>query len=271
MSHTGLSGNSLLQMASNPDEPRQPRRRLFLLYHELRASQARYSYVTDTAKFARHLELYSRLRESPSADVWPEITFDDGHSSNLELAAPLLQSHNLPARFFITVGWTGTKPGYMSWNDLQALHQAGFAIGAHGWTHTLLTHCSENELETELNRARLTLEDKLGTSITTMSLPGGRYNRRVLAACERAGYSEIYTSVPRAETLPLGSTVGRLNILGDMQPEWIARLFEPDGALLGSLGKQYSRKQAVKKLLGDRLYAKLWAMVNRQEAEDAAG
>ena len=120
----------------------------------------------------------------------------------LSLPLPILQSRGLTAQFFITVGWTGKKPGYMGWPELRALHESGQMIGAHGWSHTLLTHCSEKDLQTELSSARLTLEDKLGTSITTMSLPGGRYNRRVLAACQEAGYTQIYTSVPRAETLP---------------------------------------------------------------------
>src|SRR6185437_12879132 len=122
-----------------------------------------------------------------------------GHLSDYEHALPLLQARNLQARFFITVGWTGQKPGYMGWNELRSLHEAGQQIGAHGWTHTLLTHCSDKELATELGQARLTLEDKLGTAITTMSLPGGRYNRHVLAACEKQGYTQVYTSIPRSE------------------------------------------------------------------------
>jgi Polysaccharide deacetylase len=254
----------------------QPLRRLYLLYHELRSTGSRYSYVTDTGMFERHLNLCAQLRRQQGPHLWPEITFDDGHISNLELAAPILQSRGFTAQFFITVGWTAKKPGYMGWSDLQVLHAAGHAIGAHGWTHTLLTHCSDRELQTELNVARATLEDKLGISITSMSLPGGRYNRRVLSACQQAGYNTIYTSIPRAETLPLGTTFGRLNILGDMQPEWIERLFQPEDKLLADLGKQYRRKDAVKKLLGDRLYAKLWSIVNRKETdadggEDVAG
>jgi peptidoglycan/xylan/chitin deacetylase (PgdA/CDA1 family) len=261
---------STLRAESNPEGQTQGQSsRLFLLYHEVRSGDSEYSYITDSSMFDRHLDLYVRLRGSKG--VWPELTFDDGHISNLDVAAPLLQSHGLTARFFITVGWTGKKPGYMDWPELRLLHQAGHAIGAHGWTHTLLTHCSDQELQTELTQARLTLEDKLGTPITSMSLPGGRYNGRVLAACEQAGYSEIYTSIPRAESLPLGATVGRLNILGDMQPEWIARLFEPDSKLLDSLGKQYGRKETVKRLLGDKLYAKLWALVNRKEAGTDGG
>ena len=185
---------------------------------------------------------------------------------------PILQSQNLKAHFFITVGWTGHKRGYMGWSELRVLHQAGQAIGAHGWTHTLLTHCNDRDLQTELTGARLALEDGLGTSITTMSLPGGRYNRRVLTACEAAGYKMIFTSIPRAESTPLGPLIGRLNIRGDMELEWISNLFQPDSNILSGLERQYRLKTAAKAMLGDRLYERLWARLNRKESEtDAVG
>ena len=92
----------------------------------------------------------------------PEVTFDDGHISNFEYALPILQSQNLKAQFFITVGWSGRRPGYMGWTELRQMHEAGQSIGAHGWTHSLLTHCNEKDLNFELGNARLTLEDKLG-------------------------------------------------------------------------------------------------------------
>ena len=157
----------------------------------------------------------------------------------------------------------------MGWKELRALHQAGQHIGTHGWSHTLLTHCSARELHSELVDARLTLEDKLGTSITTMSLPGGRYNKRVLTACRQAGYTKIFTSIPKAETEPSGLTVGRLNIRGDMSLEWISQLFHPGSNVLSGLERQYQMKAAAKSLLGDRLYEKLWAILNRQESEGA--
>jgi hypothetical protein len=255
-----------LRVESIPEELTQtPLRRLFLLYHELRAGESRYSYVLEPGSFERHADLFVRMRKVESCGLWPEVTFDDGHMSNIELAAPILRSRGLTARFFITAGWTGKKPGYMGWAELRSLHEAGFSIGAHGWTHMLLTHCSDDELQIELSKSRLTLEEKLGASITTMSVPGGRTNRRVLDACAAAGYTQVYTSVPQAEKLPLGATVGRLNILGSMQPEWIAALFEPDGRTLARLGRQYRIKETAKKLLGDRLYAGIWALVNRKE------
>ena len=261
-----LSGKMPLRDESIPEEQAQrPLRRLFLLYHELRPGESRYSYAIESGMFERHVELFAQMREAENCGLWPEVTFDDGHRSDVEIAAPILLACGLTARFFITAGWTGTKKGYMGWAEVRSLHEAGHAIGAHGWSHKLLTHCSDGELQTELSKSRLTLEDKLGSSVVTMSLPGGRSNRRVLAACAAAGYTQVYTSIPRVESLPLGATVGRLNILGSMQPEWIARLFEPDGRVLSGLGRRYRMKEAAQKLLGDRLYARLWAMVNRRE------
>jgi hypothetical protein len=245
----------------------QSRGRLYLLYHELRPSRSNYSYIVETGDFERQIDLFLKLRESRQSELWPEVTFDDGHISNFEYALPILQSHAIKAWFFVTVGWMGRRPGYMGWQELRALHQAGQQIGAHGWTHTLLTHCSARRLHSELVDARLTLEDKLGTPITTMSLPGGRYNRRVLTACREAGYAQIFTSIPRAEPEPTVSTVGRLNIRGDMSLEWISKLFEPGNKVLLGLERQYQMKAAAKSLLGDRLYAKLWAIFNRQEPE----
>ena len=155
----------------------------------------------------------------------------------------------------------------MRWQELRELHQAGQVIGAHGWSHALLTHCNAKQLHSELLDARLTLEDKLGASITTMSLPGGRYNRHVLSACQEAGYTQIFTSIPRPETEPVGLTVGRLNIRAGMSLEWIAKLFQPGSNLLASLERQYQVKAAAKSLLGDRLYEKVSAILNRKETD----
>jgi peptidoglycan/xylan/chitin deacetylase (PgdA/CDA1 family) len=249
----------------------QPLESLYLLYHELRPSRSDYSYVVETGAFEKHVDLFLELRKRKGPGLLPQVTFDDGHSSNFELALPILQSRAIQARFFITVGWTDKKPGYMNWQQLRALQEAGQQIGAHGWTHTLLTHCNPSELQKELVDARLTLEDKLGTSITTMSLPGGRANQHILGACHDAGYTQVFTSIPKAEPQPAGPTVGRLNIRGDMTLEWLEKLFQPDSGVLSGLQRQHQIKATAKTLLGDRLYEKLWAILNRQEPETEAG
>jgi peptidoglycan/xylan/chitin deacetylase (PgdA/CDA1 family) len=245
--------------------------KLHFLYHELRPEPCDYSYVLQTNKFDTHLDLFLQMRRAGSPGLWPEITFDDGHISNFDYALPALTSRGLTARFFITVGWTEKKPGFMGWRELRSLHESGQLIGAHGWSHTLLTHCTPGDLDAELRKAKLVLEDKLGTSITTMSLPGGRYNRRVLAACRETGYTQVYTSMPRAEREPLGFTVGRLNIRGDVALDWIRKVLQPGSPELSNLERQYRIKAVAKTLLGDRLYEKLWALLNRKEPDGGDG
>ena len=248
----------------------RPPNRLHLLYHELRPGGSKYSYVLESNAFDRQMDLFVQMRRRENPGLWPEVTFDDGHISNYEYAMPALLSRGLIARFFITVGWTGMRPGYMGWPELRALHEFGQIIGAHGWSHTLLTHCAPDELDKELRGARLLLEEKLGASITTMSLPGGRYDKRVLAACRQAGYTQIFTSVPRAERTLSEFMVGRLNVRGDMTLEWIRNLLQPGSGTLRSLERQYAIKDAAKRLLGDRLYERLWGLLNRRERENGA-
>ena len=241
--------------------------RLFFLYHELRAEPSHYSYVLERHAFEQHLDLFVQARTLGDATFYPEITFDDGHVSNLELALPALAERSLTATFFLTVGWTATRAGYMDWTQVRALHAAGQPIGAHGWSHALLTHCDDQALKSELETPRLTLEDKLGTAITTMSLPGGRFNQRVLSACRAAGYDHIYTSQPQPEPPALPFLIGRLNLRNTTSLETLAQLLDSTSGALASLERKDKWKSALKKTLGDRLYSKLWATMNRQEPE----
>lgn len=238
---------------------------LHLLCHELRWRPCDYTYALDAKSFESHAELLLQMQKATHSSLRPEITFDDGHLSHYEYALPILASRGLTARFFITAGWTGKKSCYMGWAELRAMHASGQSIGAHGWSHLFLTRCSRKELDRELGRARGVLEDKLGTSITTMSLPGGRFDRRVLAACQEAGYTKVFSSLPRAEPEPSGFVVGRLNIRAGMSPEWVMKLLEPGSPVLATLERRDRIKSAARSLLGDRLYGRLWALSNRKE------
>ncbi|MDQ2833209.1 MAG: polysaccharide deacetylase family protein [Acidobacteriota bacterium] len=241
---------------------------LYILYHELRPEKSSYTYALDCEHFKTQVKLFAELRRTGNP-LGPEITFDDGHISNYEFALPILETQKLHAQFFITVGWTGRKAGYMAWEELRSMHKAGHLIGAHGWSHTLLTHCTKKELDLELKQARLALEDGLGIPITTMSLPGGRFNRHVLDACSAAGYTQIFTSVPRAERRPPGALVGRLNIRGDVSLAWLTRLFTPGDATLKNLERQERVKATARAALGDRMYSRIWALLNRQSLEQS--
>ena len=243
--------------------PRGGRGTLHLLYHELHPTPVNYAYALSKAEFARQLRLYSRLQRTKEDAIFPAVTFDDGHISNYEYALPELALAGITAHFFITAGWAAQRANYMNWSQLRELNAAGHCIGAHGWSHTLLTHCTAQQLQRELGDARLLLEDKLGISIRTMSLPGGRSSAEVLAACTRAGYTQVFTSVPRVETAKTPALVGRLNLRSDATAVWLENLLTSNDGSLTKMERQYRLKQAAQRALGDALYGKLWAVLNR--------
>ena len=241
--------------------------RLHLLYHELREQPGSYTYSLSCSEFDEQLTLFSQLQAQEKGSLRPEITFDDGHLSNFEHALPLLAHHGLRAKFFLTAGWIGSRPGYMDWNQVRQLHHAGHRIGAHGMTHTLLTRCDGQQLERELVDSRRRIEDELGSPVTTMSLPGGRHNRRVIAACREAGYKEVFTSIPRAEKLPGGALIGRINVRAGMTVTWLEELLQPGSEILSRLHRQYQLKEIAKATLGDRVYGAMWSLLNHEETE----
>lgn len=244
---------------------------LHFLYHELRPVRSRYSYVIACQEFEAHCELFAQLqRHTKQGWLRPEITFDDGHLSDAQYALPVLERYGLKATFFITAGWTGTRPEFMTFAELRELHAAGHTIGAHGLTHKLLTACSDQELVTELSTSRQILQDGLGHEIRVMSLPGGRANQRVLRACAEASYGQVFTSNPRAEVMEDGpKLVGRLNLHAGTSAAWLESVLDVQTGTLSRLNRAQRIKATAQQLLGDRLYGALWALGNRHNSESA--
>jgi len=242
------------------------RRRLYFIYHRLSELDCAHSYTLTVEQFRAHVSVFSETRQLDCSFL-SEVTFDDGHISNLNLALPILQAHHLTAKFFVTVGWIGRRAGYLGWQDLMALRDSGQKIGAHGWSHRFLNRCSDEDLGRELLESRRVLEDKLGIEVTSMACPGGRYDQRVLSACRAAGYRHVYTSIPRTEPFSECFLVGRVNVRSDMGTEQIRQLNSPGGKLLSRLRRQYFAKNIAKTLLTDRIYDRLWWMFAGNGAE----
>ena len=247
---------------------------VYLLYHRICRFPAKYSYNIEKGKFEQHVDVVAQAWGDPNHRVSAEITFDDGHASDFEYAFPILAVRGVRAHFFITVGRIENEPGYMRWQQVRRLCDAGHIIGAHGWSHALLTHCSQTELDHELRASRETLEDKLGIPVSSMSLPGGRYNRRVLAACREAGYARVFTSMPRLETAIQDFLVGRINISAHRSPDWICGLLQPHSRELAKVRRQYRIKRSARAILGDWAYERIWGVVTGRildtEVETAA-
>jgi peptidoglycan/xylan/chitin deacetylase (PgdA/CDA1 family) len=64
------------------------------------------------------------------------LTFDDAVRSHRTFVGPLLKELGFGATFFVTHRWMADREHFMSWQEIAELHQIGFEIGNHSWTHS---------------------------------------------------------------------------------------------------------------------------------------
>ncbi|HET9364058.1 MAG TPA: polysaccharide deacetylase family protein, partial [Candidatus Angelobacter sp.] len=172
---------------------------MVLAYHEV-LPESNYAYCIPSDHFAEHLNLLGLLAQSAGPGDHARVTFDDGEQSQSRNALPLLRRHGISATYFVNPGLAGTEPKFLSWEQLKELQAAGHSVQSHGWSHKFLTSCPDAELAQELSRSRETLQDKLGAAVEEISVPGGRWDQRVIEACARAGYKRVYVSDPWIST-----------------------------------------------------------------------
>ena len=77
----------------------------------------------------------SILRAAEISERTVVLTMDDAVKSHRTFAGPLLKELGHRATFFVTHNWMPDTEHFMSWADIGELHQMGFEIGNHSWTH----------------------------------------------------------------------------------------------------------------------------------------
>lgn len=63
------------------------------------------------------------------------LTFDDAVKSHYTFVAPLLKELGFGATFFISHRWMQDTANFMNWQEIGELHNMGFEIGNHSWSH----------------------------------------------------------------------------------------------------------------------------------------
>jgi len=242
-----------------------------LTYHEITTVTKAYRYSVSAERFKEHVAALQRFRGKTRYP--PDITFDDGHISQIDNALPVLNSFGEKATFFITAGWTGKRRAYMNWNHLRELHACGHEVLSHGWSHIHLTECSLSELASELIRSKHMLEDQLSASVDGISMPGGRCNSRIISACAAAGYGRVFTSDPLENMLSEDGVqvMGRWMVTRNMRGSRIVTLVRSKGTVVELLKVRHRVKEFAKYLIGERVYRPLWhALSNKGQSLEEA-
>lgn len=138
------------------------------------------------------------------------LTFDDGVTSVLENAAPVLRHHGIPSTMFAVSGWAdGARPdGYdhvLDWTGLAALQEAGMTVASHSVTHPDFGKIDAGQARTELEESRLALEKGLGVTVDEFAIPFGQ--SRNWSAAARVAAADVYGTVyaQSVETRPAGT------------------------------------------------------------------
>lgn len=237
-------------------------------YHEIHHTAVNDVYCITPELFLQHLwTMREAASDAPESLV---ITFDDGHYSNFQFAAPLLESTALRGHFFLPSTWIGQRHGFMNWHDVRALASRGHGIGSHSATHAFLPSCNAAAMYEELAGSRHALEDQLGAAVTSISMPGGRWNETVLSACALAGYETVYTSEPgfyrpamNTDQFRTPAVIGRFAIQRRTSLRAISGYTGGDWRTVRRIHSMYQARNGVKRLLGDDAYQKLWSHLFR--------
>jgi peptidoglycan/xylan/chitin deacetylase (PgdA/CDA1 family) len=179
------------------------------------------------------------------------LTFDDGHESNFDVVSPILKRLNLRGEFFVTVSRIG-QPGYMTWEQLAALKDAGMSIQSHGVHHRPLTELADSDLSQELRASRETIEKKLNAPVLFLSAPGGFVDKRIYGAALAAGYRAVCNSEPGLARA--GIIIPRVAIIHSTSQSAFENLLQAKRFSLMKSAVQRRFAKAVKAVLGVERY-----------------
>lgn len=136
------------------------------------------------------------LRDMLAAPERPHqiaLTFDDGMASLYDNALPLLRDLDVPASLFLTTGWLGRENGWptnppaaprmpmLDWDQVGALHAAGWTIEAHTVDHPDLRDLSDAAIDDELDACDEAIVRQLGARPEGFAYPYGHHDARVEA------------------------------------------------------------------------------------------
>jgi peptidoglycan/xylan/chitin deacetylase (PgdA/CDA1 family) len=189
---------------------------------------------------------FERLLDAVAERLDVRISFDDGNSSDVEIALPRLVERGLTAEFFLLAGLLGER-GRVDHAGVRALLDAGMAIGSHGWSHRDWRRIDSAQAREELDDAHRVLGEVTGRPVSRVAIPFGSYDRHVLRRLRAAGVTRAYTS-DGGRARPDAWLQARNSLRHDMDAAWIARVLDPDTSLTQRARGTAAR--AVKRLRG---------------------
>ncbi len=131
------------------------------------------------------------------------LTIDDGYKNIYTKAFPILQEFGYKPVLYIYQVFSGKSA--LSPNEVREMMKAGFDIGCHSNTHTLMPGKKRDEFEndsdyikwlkSEIVEPKSYLEKLYGVKVETYAYPYGAYSMPILDIIKKAGYKAAFSVV----------------------------------------------------------------------------
>jgi peptidoglycan/xylan/chitin deacetylase (PgdA/CDA1 family) len=191
------------------------------------------------------------------------ITFDDGWDNNHSVAWPILAGAGLGATIFLISGFIG-QPGYLSWEQVRELAEAGISIQSHTVSHRPLGLLADSEIRSELEDSKKTIENRIGRTVDHISMPQGVFNQRVIEMAAQAGYRSVSTSEPSLRHKAGNpAVISRINVSAKYDLATFGRIIAGDRSALLPTILNKKAKNLVKGLVGYDIYRTLYRLCYR--------
>lgn len=130
------------------------------------------------------------------------ITADDGHNTVFNTMQPLIKKYNVPVTLFIYPSAISNASYAMTWDQLKKLQETGlFDIQGHTYWHPnfkrekkKLPEADYQKLvETQLNKSKKVLDNKLAINVDALAWPFGIYDPYLEDQAKKAGYTVAFS------------------------------------------------------------------------------
>lgn len=238
-----------------------------LMYHEVRERE---KYGMDPGSFEAQVR---RIRGFAAPAVTPEeleagggvagkavmITFDDGYATDYTAALPVLLKYGLTGVSFVTTGYVG-RQGYLDWDQVRRLKAAGFSVQSHTHSHPLLNLLGDRAVREELRVSRRLLEDRLGAAVSSLALPGGGIDPRIVRIAREEGYRFVFSSIPGINRVSSAfpDVWCRMRVSHRTPADVFEKIVRFDPGTYGRARLMYRLKAVCKRVVGHERYQRLW-------------
>jgi peptidoglycan/xylan/chitin deacetylase (PgdA/CDA1 family) len=124
------------------------------------------------------------------------LTFDDGYEDFFTQAYPILHRYGFTATVFLVTDFVGERSLWeggtgiplLSWDQVEALFEAGISFGSHSCTHPHLLRLSNEQIRHELTASKERLEAKLCQEVPLLGYPYGESSGEIQRMSMEVGY-----------------------------------------------------------------------------------